>query len=56
MIKTFDYDTKEGWDAFVRATAGSITDDTFVEPEDAYFEYDDIPSFDNYDNEKSILS
>ena len=35
-IKTFDYDTPEGWKEFVKATAGSITDETFVRPRDAY--------------------
>lgn len=46
-IKTFDYDTPEGWHEFVKATAGSIQDESFVEPEDAYI---------LTDYEKSILS
>ena len=35
-IKVFDYDTPEGWHEFVRSTAGSITDETFVRPADGY--------------------
>ncbi len=35
-IKVFDYDTPEGWNEYVRATAGSITDETFVRPADGY--------------------
>ena len=35
-IKVFDYDTPEGWSEFVRSTAGSITDETFVRPSDGY--------------------
>ena len=35
-IKVFDYNTPEGWHEYVKATAGSIDDDTFVEPEDGY--------------------
>ena len=38
--------TPEEWHEWVRATAGSITDETFVEPEDAYFDYDEVPDFD----------
>lgn len=34
MIRTFDYDKKEGWSEFVNAAAGSITDETFVRPAD----------------------
>ena len=51
-IKTFDYDTPEGWKEFVKATAGSITDESFVRPADAYFGFDEVPSFD----EENILS
>ncbi|MBR1485989.1 MAG: hypothetical protein IJ597_01865 [Synergistaceae bacterium] len=34
--RIFDYDTPEGWNEFVRATAGSITDESFVRPVDRY--------------------
>ena len=30
--RVFDYDTPEGWNEFVRSTAGSITDETFMLP------------------------
>ena len=35
-IKVFDYHTPEGWNEYVKATAGSVTDETFVEPPDGY--------------------
>ncbi|MBQ7578102.1 MAG: hypothetical protein IJT21_07555 [Synergistaceae bacterium] len=35
-IKTFDYNTPEGWKAWSRETYGSIQDETFVRPRDAY--------------------
>ncbi len=35
-VKVFDYNTPEGWHEYVKATAGSIQDDTFVEPPDGY--------------------
>ena len=35
-IKTFDYDTPEGWQEWSRETYGSIQDETFVRPRDAY--------------------
>ena len=35
-IRVFDYHTPEGWSEYVRATAGSITDETFVRPADGY--------------------
>lgn len=38
-VRTFDYDTPEGWSEWVNATAGSITDDTFVRPVDMYEEF-----------------
>ena len=33
-IKVFDYDTPEGWREYVENTAGSVTDETFVAPDD----------------------
>ncbi|MBQ7732596.1 MAG: hypothetical protein IJT58_01080 [Synergistaceae bacterium] len=35
-IKVFDYHTPEGWNEFVRSTAGSVNDETFVAPPDGY--------------------
>ena len=35
-IRVFDYHTPEGWSEYVRATAGSVDDETFVEPPDGY--------------------
>ena len=34
--KVFDYHTREGWHEYVKATAGSVTDETFVAPPDGY--------------------
>ncbi len=44
--------TNEEWHKALNALYGSITDETFVEPEDAYFDFDEVPSFD----EENILS
>ena len=44
------FSSREEWHDFIRSTAGSITDETFVRPNDAYFEYG--VSFD----EPSLLS
>ncbi len=35
-IKKFDYNTPEGWEAWKRETYGSIQDESFVRPRDAY--------------------
>ena len=32
--RVFDYDTPEGWSEYVNATYGSVTDETFVDPDD----------------------
>ena len=42
--KTFA--TPEEWHEWVNSMYGSITDETFVEPEDAYFDYDEVPALD----------
>ena len=34
--EAIDYHMPEGWNEYVKATAGSITDQTFVEPSDGY--------------------
>ena len=44
--------TREEWHKWVDSTAGSITDESFVRPADAYFGFDEVPSFD----EENILS
>ena len=36
--RVFDYDTPEGWNEFVRFTAGSISDKSFVRPGGYYEE------------------
>ena len=45
-IKVFNYHTPEGWKEFVRSTAGSVTDKTFVAPPDGYVGDKDEISFD----------
>ena len=50
------FETDEEWHEWVNATYGSITDETFVEPEDAYFDYDDVPALnlEDYKHEENI--
>ncbi|MBQ7594745.1 MAG: hypothetical protein IJU48_10390 [Synergistaceae bacterium] len=36
--------TEEEYHEFLHSLYGSITDETFVEPEDAYFDYDEVPA------------
>mgnify|MGYP006916075122 FL=1 len=40
--KVFDYHTPEGWHEYVKATAGSVDDDSFVRPPDGYARDEDL--------------